>query len=97
MPKRIVVELSNEQSEELEKVRDRHEKAYMRERAAAVLKVASGETLTAVGEHGLLKRHKLDTIHRWIKDYLSQGLEGWVIKKGRGRKPVFFPKNERGS
>lgn len=97
MPKRIVVELSNEQSEELKKVRDRHEKAYMRERAAAVLKVASGETLTTVGEHGLLKRHKPDTIHNWIKDYLSQGLAGWAIKKGRGRKPAFFPKNERGS
>ena len=91
MPKRIEVELSEGQRVELEKVRDRHEKAYQRERAAAVLKVAAGESLTAVGEKGLLKRHEPETVHEWVKRYLQAGLDGWKIKAGRGRKPKFSP------
>ncbi len=91
MPKRIRVELSAQQRAELEAVRDRHPRAYLRERAAAVLKVADGATLTAVGEQGLLKRHEPETVHKWIKAYLTHGVAGWKIKAGRGRKPAHFP------
>jgi len=91
MPKRIRVEVSAAQREELERVRDRHPQAYVRERAAAVLKVAEGATLTEVGERGLLKRHEPETVHGWITAYLRHGVAGWKIKPGRGRKPVFFP------
>lgn len=97
MPKRIVVELSVEQEAELKRVRDSHGKPYMRERAAAVLKVAAGETLTAVGANGLLKRHEPETIHHWIKQYQAAGLAGWHIQPGRGRKPAFFPSERGGS
>ena len=92
MPKRIVVELSQAQRRELEQVRASHAKPYMRERAAAVLKVAEGQTLSAVATSALLTRHKPETIHGWIDTYLRQGLQGWVVKAGRGRKPAFFPK-----
>ena len=91
MPKRIRVELTESQRSELEATRDRHPKPYMRERAAGVLKVAAGATLTEVGERGLQKRHEPETIHRWIKHYQAAGLAGWKIKPGRGRKPAFFP------
>ncbi len=91
MPKRIRVELKAEQQRELEHVRDRHAKPYMRQRAAAVLKVAAGQWLTTVRETGLLKRHEPETIHGWIDSYLEYGLEGWAIKPGRGRKATFFP------
>lgn len=91
MPKYIVVELSEKQEAELEKVRHQHPKAYMRERAAAVLKVAKGETVTAVAEKGLLTRHEPETVHHWIKHYLTHGLQGWVIQSGRGRKAAFSP------
>ena len=91
MPKRIHVELTAEQREELIAIRDRHAKAYMRERAAGILKVAEGATLTEVAEHGLLKRHEPETVHGWIKQYQAQGLSGLQIKPGRGRKPAFFP------
>jgi hypothetical protein len=91
MPKRIKVELKAEQQRELEQVRDRHAKPYMRQRAAAVLKVAAGQTLTTVGETGLLQRHEPETVHGWIKSYLEHGLQGWAIKSGRGRKATFFP------
>jgi hypothetical protein len=91
MPKRIRVELSARQRAELEAIRDRHARAYLRERAAAVLKVAAGATLTEVGEHGLLKRHEPETVHGWISTYLTHGVAGWKIKPGRGRKPAYFP------
>jgi len=91
MPKRIRVELTEGQRTELEVTRDRHPTPYVRERAAAVLKVAAGATLTEVGERGLQKRHEPETIHGWIKQYLADGLAGWKIKPGRGRKAAFFP------
>ncbi len=92
MPRKITINLSESQRDELKKVRDSHPKPYMRERASAVLKVADGELMTNVAEHGLLKRHEPETIHRWIKSYQKQGLAGWEIKAGRGRKSLFFPK-----
>lgn len=95
MPKYIRVELSESQEAELEKVRHEHPKAYMRERAAAVLKVAKGETVTAVAEKGLLIRHEPETVHQWIKNYLASGLSGWDIQSGRGRKAAFFPSKPR--
>jgi hypothetical protein len=91
MPKYIVVELSEGQEAELEKVRHQHPKAFMRERAAAVLKVAQGETVTAVAEKGLLTRHEPETVHQWIKNYLAHGLQRWEIQSGRGRKAAFSP------
>ncbi len=91
MPKRIRVELTAAQRAELEMIRDRHLQAYLRERAAAVLKVADGATLTEVSERVLLKRHEPETVHGWIKAYLTHGMAGWKIKTGRGRKPVYFP------
>src|SRR6476620_4692402 len=91
MPKYIVVELSESQEAELEKTRHQHPKAYMRERAAAVLKVAKGETVSVVAEKGLLTRHEPETVHQWIKKYLAQGLKGWDIRNGRGRKAAFSP------
>jgi transposase len=92
MPKRIRVELSKEQIEELENTRHQAKKAYLRERAAAVLKVSEGQSLSEVAERGLLIRHEPETVHGWIKSYLQQGLSAWEIAKGRGRKAAFSPK-----
>lgn len=95
MPKLVRVELREAQERELVRVRDRSPKPYLRERAAAVLKVASGMQLTEVAERGLLKRHEPETVHLWIKQYLEQGVGGWQIKPGRGRKPSFSPSVRR--
>jgi len=92
MPKRIRVSLNEAQVQELEHVRHTAHKPYLRERAAAVLKVANGETVTVVAEKGLLIRHEPETVHSWIKTYLNDGLAGWVIQTGRGRKAAFSPK-----
>lgn len=91
MPKRVVVSLSEEQTQELEEVRHLHKKPYMRERAAAVLKVAAGQTLSEVALHGLLIRHEAETVRKWIDTYQAQGVVGWEIKPGRGRKAAFSP------
>lgn len=91
MPKRIRVSLSETQREELVKTRDQHPKAFLRERAAAVLKVADGALLSTVAERGLLKRHEPETVHLWIKRYLHAGVAGWQVQAGRGRKPKFSP------
>ncbi|CAG0963656.1 hypothetical protein ARNL5_01119 [Anaerolineae bacterium] len=91
MVARLRIELSPAQAQELKSTRDNHTKAYMRERASAVLKVAAGESARQVAEQGLLKRHEPETVSLWIRQYLAAGLTGWAIKTGRGRKPKFFP------
>jgi len=91
MPNATRIELSAAQRAELERVRSSHSKAYMRERASGVLKVAEGQSVRQVAEYGLLKRHEPETVSGWIKVYQQQGLAGWSIKAGRGRKASFFP------
>jgi len=40
MPKRLVITLSDQQRAELREARDHHAKAYVREKTAAILKMA---------------------------------------------------------
>lgn len=91
MPRYIRIQLTEVQRQELRQTRAHHPKAYMRERAAAVLKVADGALVQAVAESGLLKRHEPETVRGWIDRYLEAGLAGWQIQSGRGRKPKFSP------
>ncbi|MFQ6101667.1 MAG: helix-turn-helix domain-containing protein [Anaerolineae bacterium] len=91
MPAPYKLELSDEQKAELEEARRRHPKAYVRERAAAILKVAAGESIRQVALKGLLRRREPETVKGWIDRYLAEGLAGLEVKPGRGRKPVFFP------
>lgn len=91
MPRYIRITLTDAQHQELQQVRDQHPKAYLRERAAAVLKVAAGELVQHVAQQGLLKRHEPETVRLWIDTYLQHGVAGWRIKAGRGRKPKFSP------
>ena len=72
-------------------MRDRHEKPYLRERAAAVLKVAAGHSGNWVALHGLLKPRNPDIIYEWLDRYEAEGIDGLVIRDGRGRKPAYEP------
>ena len=85
------VHLTVAQAQELRWVRDHHEKAYVRERAAAILKVASGDSMLQVALHGLLKPRRYETISEWITRYEQDGVKGLQMQAGRGRKPAFFP------
>ncbi len=84
-------ELSSEQQSELEKAVRNHPKPYVRERATGILKVAAGNSLRQVAYHQLLTRHAPETVKGWCETYLAGGLDALLIKKGRGRKPAFFP------
>lgn len=91
MPDPLTLELMAEQRAELEQARDRHSKPYVRERAAALLKIADGQTAGQVARQGLLKERYKRTVKKWLKRYQANGLVGLMIKAGRGRKPAFSP------
>lgn len=89
-PKRVV-NLTDSERQELEKLRDTAPKAYVRERAAAILKVADGTPGSHVAYSGLLKRRMPETVYIWLNRYRDRGIEGLYILPGRGRKPAFSP------
>ncbi len=83
--------LTEEQRAELEEVRDHACQAYLREKAAALLKIAKGQAPHAVAKRGLLKRRRADAVYGWLDRYEAEGIAGLKVRAGRGRKPVFFP------
>ncbi len=91
MPTPLQINLTAAEREELEMMRDTHSKAYLRERAAAILKIADGQSGLQISQAGLLKPRDPDTIYRWVHRYQQEGIAGLKIRSGRGRKPVYFP------
>lgn len=91
MPTRRSIQLPQTQYDQLSETLRAHPKAYLRERAAAILKVASGTAPYAGATAGLLFPRAPDTVYRWLERYEAEGLEGLHIKPGRGRKPAFSP------
>src|SRR6266699_4990099 len=85
------VVLSPAQVQELERVRDHHPKAYVRVKAAGILKVWSGASRRQVASSGLLKPVRRETVQRWIVGYQRKGVAGLLVQPGRGRKPAFSP------
>jgi transposase len=85
------ISLTSEQKHELENLLLHHDKPYIREKAAAILKVAQGQSGVHVAKEGLLKKRRKNTVYDWIYRYQSEGIAGLFIKKGRGRKASFFP------
>ena len=73
MAKRRTLQLSPEQRAELEAIRNRDPRAYIREKAAALLKIADGMTPHAVACHGLLRCRDPDTVYGWLDDYELTG------------------------
>ncbi len=91
MPKPLTISLSAAQDNELRRVRDIDPHPYMRERAAALLKIAGGHSGRAVALTLGLKPRQEDTIYSWVHRYEIEGIAGLRMKPGRGRKPAFFP------
>lgn len=83
--------LSDEQRDELSTIVKGHEKAYLRERVAALLKISQGATAHAVARKGLLLGRDPDTVYAWLDRYQAEGVKGLVNRPGRGRKPAFSP------
>ena len=93
----FTIEFSPAQVQELEQVRDHHPKAYVRVKAAGILKVWAGSSRRQVASHGLLKPVRRETVQRWIDRYQHEGVAGLLVKSGRGRKPAFSPSASRGT
>lgn len=92
---RSPLSLSAAQISELVALRDHHAKAYMREQAAAILKVAAGASRRQVALTGLHKARLPATVGTWVRRYQEQGVAGLLVQAGRGRPPAFSP-SERG-
>jgi transposase len=91
MPLPLKIELSETQRSELEDLRDHSKLPYLRERAAAILKIADGHSGRETARTLLNRAHWQDTIYEWVKRYQVQGVAGLKIRSGRGRKPAFSP------
>jgi hypothetical protein len=91
MPKRRYFTPTEAEKAELEIVRDSHKKPYMREKASALLKIAAGQSPHRVATDSLLKPRDPDAIYEWLDRYEAEGVEGLLVKQGRGRKPAFSP------
>jgi hypothetical protein len=85
------LELTPAQRTELEQTRDGDRRPYLRECAAALVKVADGMPAYLVARRGLHKPRHPDTIYRWLDKYEADGLAG-LIHKPRGHRG--FPPSE---
>jgi hypothetical protein len=83
--------LSAVESAALVQLRNHAAKPYLRERAAALLKIAGGQPAAAVARHGLLRPRAADTVYAWLTRFAADGVAGLTVKPGRGRKPAFSP------
>lgn len=70
--------LSPAQRTELEDTRAHDRRPYLRERAAALLKIADGQSAYAVARHGLLRPRTPETVYDWLNRYEREGLAGLV-------------------
>ena len=98
MPKVFKLALREAQRQELIHTRDHASRPYLRVRATAILKVADGQSASAVARSGLLKPIGYEAVSEWVKRYQAHGVAGLTIRSGRGRKPAFSPsaRDDRG-
>lgn len=93
MAKHHKLELSETERQELIELRDKGEPAYLRERAAVLLKIQEGFSPHKVAKKGLFRQRDPDTVYAWLHRYRADGIQGLYHKPGRGRKPAYAPKS----
>ena len=84
MAHRRTLTLSPEQRHELLHYRDHDPRPYVRERAAALLKIADGASPHAVARTGLLKPRDPDSLYSWLTLYQTQGVAGLIAHRHGG-------------
>ena len=72
------ISLTEEQRQELVRLRDHDPRPYVRERGAAVLKIAEGQSPHRVAKSGLLKPRDPDSIYAWLDRYEAEGVAGLI-------------------
>ncbi len=82
------LDLTDAQRADLLEHRDHDPRPYVRERCAALLKIADGMPPHAVARHGLLKPRKPDTVYSWLDWYEKLGLRSviWFQHGGAHRR-----------
>lgn len=78
--------LTDAQRQELLAARDHDPRPYVRERCAAMVKIAEGHTPHHVAQHGLLKPRDPDTVYGWLSHYQRAGLPGLIARQQGGRR-----------
>src|SRR5262249_57975690 len=84
---RRTVTLSWAQRRALEQSRDHDPRPYVRERCAALLKIAAGASAYGVARQGLLKARDPDTVYAWLAHYRADGLAGLTGHRHGGYRP----------
>ncbi len=79
------LELTEEARAALVRGRDRDPRPYCRERCAALLKIAAGQSPRQVALSGLGKRRKPDTVRGWLHAYRTGGLPA-LVQRERGHR-----------
>lgn len=77
MPRRTLT-LTETQRQELSQLRDHDPRPYVRERGAALLKIADGQSPHHVATRGLLKPRDPDTVYAWLDRYQASGTAGLI-------------------
>ena len=75
---RRTLTLTEEQRQELLQLRDHDSRPYVRERCAALLKIAAGQSPHRVATSGLLKPRDPDTVYAWLDRYQAEGVAGLI-------------------
>ncbi len=96
MPPHRTLALTEEERALLVDLRDHAPLPYLRERAAAFVKIADGMRPAEVTRSGLLCPRDPDTVSAWLNRGLAEGLDGLAIRDGRGHKPACFPSRPDG-
>ncbi len=86
MARRRMLELTHVQRQELLDHRDPDPQPDVRERCAAMVTMADGQTAHAVAHQGLLKRRDSDTVYGWLVHYQRAGLPGLLARQPSGRR-----------
>ena len=83
MPQPRTLELTTSQRQDLLHYRDHDPRPYVRERCAALLKIADVYSPHAVARHGPLKPRDPDTLYEWLNWYERLGIRSvWMFQHG---------------
>ena len=95
MAKQRQLVLTAGEKQELVEHRDHHQRPDVREKAAALLKIAEGRSAYWVATSGLLKRRKPDTVYKWLNIYSDEGFSGLIRRQHGGVRRRFPEKKNK--
>ncbi len=86
MSQRRTLPLNPDQRQQLLQHRDHDPRPFVRERCAALLKIADGHSPHAVAVAGLLRPRDPDTVYAWLNHFQRDGLAGLLAHQHGGHR-----------